>query len=90
MKTIKETLGLLHSMVLSGERTDGTATKMFRQSFKELENITNVLVLAKEALEDLGACNDPECQETGCSHVLIKIKELLEEGTSTLLVKERK
>ena len=79
MKTIKETLGLLHSMVLSGERTDGTATKMFRQSFKELENITNVLIAAKEALIDLGACDDPNCDSPNCNKAIKKINELLGE-----------
>ena len=79
MKTIKETLGLLHSMVLSGESTDGTATKLYIQSLQELENVTQVLKLAKEALEDLGACDDPECQESNCNKALTKINELLGE-----------
>jgi hypothetical protein len=39
MKQIEETLRLLHSMVLSGERTDGTATKMFQESLKQLAEL---------------------------------------------------
>jgi len=45
----------------------------------QCEAMRELLILAREALIDLGACNDPECQEVGCSHALPKINELLGE-----------
>lgn len=44
----------------------------------EYEAMREVLLLAKEALEDLGACSYPDCDEPGCSHVLPKTKKLLD------------
>lgn len=38
---IKETICLLHSMVLSGEKTDGTATKMAEQSLENLKELSD-------------------------------------------------
>jgi hypothetical protein len=40
MKQIRETICLLHSMILSGEKTDGTATKMVSQSIKRIDELT--------------------------------------------------
>jgi len=45
----------------------------------EYEAMREVLILAREALIDLGACNDPECQDLNCNHALPKIKELIRE-----------
>ena len=41
MQTIKDTISLLHSMVLSGEKTDGTVTKMVQESLKKLDEISS-------------------------------------------------
>ena len=37
LEQIKDTIMLLHQMVLSGESTDGTATKMAKQAIKNID-----------------------------------------------------
>ena len=89
MKKIEKTLYILHSMVLSGEKIDGIVTKLYRQSFKELNNVTQVLKLAKEALLDLGACDDPNCDSPNCNKAIKRINELLGELENELKIKSK-
>ena len=41
-KIINETIGLLHSMILSGEKTDGTVSDMVTKSLDELDKLQRV------------------------------------------------
>ena len=45
----------------------------------DLERVRSVLHAAVEALTDLGACDDEDCQELSCNHALPRAKELLAE-----------
>lgn len=58
IKQIKETLGLLHSMVLSGERTDGTATKSFNEALENMNNISSQLEPPVSGLTALRLANE--------------------------------
>jgi len=45
MNKIEEALHLLHSMVLSGEMTDGTATKLYVAACEDVKKLKEVLIL---------------------------------------------
>jgi hypothetical protein len=72
MKRIEETLKLLHSMVLSGERTDGTATKMFKESLKQLEELK--AAASKAATWMQWWLDQNECECDGLPHTCGKLE----------------
>ena len=41
--------------------------------------VLNALEAASEALEDLGACDDPDCRDDNCNHALTKVRDVLAE-----------
>jgi len=45
----------------------------------DLERVRSVLQAAVEALMDLGACDDEDCQEPVCNHALPRARKLLAE-----------
>ena len=41
--------------------------------------VLEALEAASEALEDLGACDDPQCRDENCNHALTKVRDVLAE-----------
>jgi hypothetical protein len=41
--------------------------------------VLEALEAASEALEDLGACDDPDCRDDNCNHALTKVRDVLAE-----------
>ena len=55
----------------------------------EYEAMIEVLKLAKEALLDLGACDDPNCDSPNCNKAIKRINELLGELENELKIKSK-
>lgn len=43
------------------------------------KHVLEALESAAQALEDLGACDNPKCIDPNCAHALIKVREILVE-----------
>ena len=41
--------------------------------------VLEALEAASEALDDLGACDDPQCRDENCNHAITKVRDVLAE-----------
>jgi hypothetical protein len=92
VSTIVDNLGPEHVVVNNLETEDGNdpspnvkdaakpaVSDTVRADVRLPHRVLEALDAASEALEDLGACDDPDCRDANCNHALTKVRDVLAE-----------